>query len=181
MTPNKDSVKVRFEFSAADMADVARRSANRSKTIRDLRWRAAASWSFLLGLILFFVISGSVIARATFSIAFGLALFFLLFRGGRSSPEAAYLKYFREQLGGDGPFLCEVEITPAGITTTQNGVEMKRGWPSVRDIVDTSDGLEFHWRTGGTLVVRDRAFKTPELRTAFLRTAREYHAAMTPA
>ena len=163
------------------MADVARRSANRSKTIRDLRWHAAATWCFLLSLIVFFVISGSVIVRATFCIAFGLVLFFLMFRGGRSSPQAAYLKYFREQLGGDGPFLCEIEITPAGITATQNGVEMKRGWPSVKDIIDTSDGLEFHWRTGGTLVVRDRAFKTPDLRTAFLHTAREYRAAVAPA
>lgn len=174
MTSDEASVRVRFEFSAADMADVARRSASRSKTIRDSRWQTAASWSALLGLALFFALSGSFNARATFSIAFCLVLFFLVFRGGRSSPNATYLKYYRERLGGDGPFLCEVEIAPAGITTRQSDTETKRPWSAVEDIVDTSDGLELHFRPGGTLVVRNRAFDTAELRSAFLRRAKQF-------
>lgn len=66
MTSDEASVRVRFEFSAADVADVARRSADRSKTIRDSRWQAAASWSALLGLALFLALSGNLIARAAF-------------------------------------------------------------------------------------------------------------------
>jgi hypothetical protein len=177
MTSDEASVRVRFEFSAADLADVARRSADRSKTIRDSRWQAAASWSAVLGLALFFALSGSFIARATFSVAFCLVLFFLFSRWGRSSPNATYLKYYREQLGGDGPFLCEVEITPAGLTTRQSGIETKRSRAVVEEIVDTPGGLEFHFRIGGTLLVRDRAFDTPELRLAFLRRAKEFLAA----
>ncbi len=126
MTSDEAPLRVRFEFSAADMADVARRSADRSKTIRDSRWHAAASWSAVLGLALFFALSGSFIARATFSVAFCLVLFFLFSRWRWSSPNATYLKYYREQLGGDGPFLCEVEITPAGLTIRQIGIETKR-------------------------------------------------------
>lgn len=174
MTSEEASVRVRFEFSAADMADVARRSAERSKTIRDSRWQGVASWSTLLGLALFFALSGSFIARATFSVAFGLALFFLFSRRKWSSPSATYLKYYREQLGGDGPFLCEVEITPAGLTTRQNDIETKRAWSVVEEIVDTPDGLEFRCRIGGMLVVRDRAFDAAEMRSAFLRRAKEF-------
>jgi hypothetical protein len=174
MTSDEASVRVRFEFSAADMADVARRSADRSKTIRDSRWQAAASWSALLGLALFFALNGSFIARATFSVAFCLGLFFLFSRRTWSSPNTTYLKYSREQLGGDGPFLCEVEMTPAGLTTRQGGIETKRPWSVVEEIIDTSDGFEFRFRIGGILVVRDRAFDTAELRSIFLRRAKEF-------
>lgn len=179
MISDEASVRVRFEFSAADMADVARRSADRSRTIRDSRWQAAASWSAMLGLALFFALSGSFIARATFSIAFCVVLFFLFSRWRWSSPNATYLKYCREQLGGDGPFLCEVEIAPAGLTMRQIGIETKRPWSVVEEIVDTSDGLEFRCRIGGILVVRDRAFDTTELRSAFLRRAKEFLASST--
>ncbi len=179
MASDDASVRVRFEFSAADMADIARRSADRSKTIRDSRWQAAASWSALLGLALFFALSGTFIGRATFSVAFCLVLFILFSRWRRSSPNATYLKYYREQLGGDGQFLCEVEITSAGITTRQNGIETKRPWSVVEQIIDTSDGLEFRCRIGGILVVRDRAFETAELRSAFLRRANEFIASST--
>jgi hypothetical protein len=162
MTLDEAPVRVRFEFSAADMADVTRRSADRSKTVRDSRWHAAASWSAVLGLALFFALSGSFIARAIFSVAFCLVLFTLFTRWRWSSPNAPYLKYCREQLGGDGPFLCEIEITPAGLATRQIGIETKRPWSVVEEIVDTSDGLEFRCRIGGILVVRDRAFETSE-------------------
>jgi hypothetical protein len=101
-------------------------------------------------------------------------LFFLFSRWRWSSPNATYLKYYREQLGGDGPFLCEVEITPAGLTIRQIGIETKRPWSVVEEIVDTSDGLEFRCRIGGILVVRDRAFETAELRSVFLRRAKEF-------
>jgi hypothetical protein len=80
MTLDEAPVRVRFEFSAADIADVARRSADRSKAIRDSRWQAAASWSAVLGLALFFALSGSFIARAIFSIAFCFVLFLLFSR-----------------------------------------------------------------------------------------------------
>ena len=64
MSSDRDPARIRFEFSAADLADVARRSADRSKTVRDQRWHAAASWSALLALVLFFALDGSFIARA---------------------------------------------------------------------------------------------------------------------
>ena len=79
-----------------------------------------------------------------------------------------------EQLGGDGPFLCEVEIAPDGITTRQRETETKRPWSAVKDVADVPDSVEFLFQTGGFLVVRDRAFQTPEQRATFLRTVRGF-------
>jgi hypothetical protein len=179
MRSDRDPARIRFEFSAADLANVARRSADRSKTVRDQRWHAAASWSALLALVLFFALDGSFIARAVFSIPFGLAVFFFYFRIWRSTPSGTYLKYYREQLGGDGLFTCEIEITPDGITTSQCGAETKRPWSAVKEINETSDALEFFWCTGGLLAVRNRAFQTSELRSDFLRKSRQFLAEST--
>jgi hypothetical protein len=167
-------MKIQFEFSAADVADAAQRIADRSKTVRDSRWHAAASWSTLLSLVLYSRLDGTFIVRASFSGLFFIAVFYIYSRLWRPSPSRTYLKYYREQLGGDGPFLCEVEITPDGITTKQSGAETKRAWSAVKEIVETPDSLEFVWHSGGLLVVRDRAFQTPELRSTYLRTARDF-------
>ena len=118
MSSDRDPARIRFEFSPADLADVARRSADRSKTVRD-------------------------------------------------------------QLGRDGPFSCEIEITPDGITTWQCGAETKRPWSAVKEINETSDALEFFWCTGGLLAVRNRAFETSELRSDFLRKSRRFLAEST--
>jgi YcxB-like protein len=175
--PRYPIMKVQFEFSAADVAEVAQRAAERSKTIRDSRWHAAASWSALLSLILFLLLEGAFIIRAAFAVLFGLVVFFLYFRHGRSSPSGRYLQYYREQLGGDGPFLCEVEIGPEGVVTRQSGAEIRRPWSALKGIVETPDAVEFVWHIGGLLVVRDRAFLTPDSRSAFLQTARDLMAA----
>jgi hypothetical protein len=167
-------MKIQFEFSAADVADVAQRIASRSQTVRDSRWHGTASWSALLSLLLFFLLDGSFIVRAAFAGLFCVVVFFLYTRFWRSSPSSTYLKYYREQLGGDGPFLCEVEITPDGITTRQGGAETRRAWSALKEIIETPDSLEFRWHAGGLLVVRDRAFQTPESRSTFSQTARGF-------
>jgi YcxB-like protein len=166
-------MKIQFEFSAADVADTALRIAKRSKTVRDSRWYAAACWSALLSLVLYSFLDGSFIARALFTGLFFIVVFHVYSRLWRQSPSGTYLKYYQEQLGGNGPFLCEVEITQDGITTRQGGAETKRAWSAVKEIVETPDALEFAWRAGGLLVIRDRAFHTPALRSSYIQTARD--------
>jgi len=133
-------------------------------------------WAALISLALFFAIEGDIIARALYALlAFvGLgALYPLVFRG---SPKGRYIEYYRERLGGDGPFQCEVEITSEGVTVEQNGAQVKWRWSSVKEVADTSGAIEFVWNTGGSLVVRDRAFENTEQRAEFLRLSRGFAA-----
>jgi hypothetical protein len=83
------------------------------------------------------------------------------------------LSYYRERLGGDGPFTCEVELTADSLAIRQCGAELKYLWSSMTEIVDTPGGIEFAARGGGFLVVRDRAFLTPQQRSDFLLAARQ--------
>ena len=84
------------------------------------------------------------------------------------------VKYFRERLGGDGPFRCEVEITDAGIIARQLGAESRHSWAQVVAITEIPGGIEFVYRPLGALVVRDRAFATAQQRAEFLKLARAY-------
>jgi hypothetical protein len=82
------------------------------------------------------------------------------------------LRYYREQLGGDGPFVCEVELSPTGLITRQLGAETTHPWSHVASATEVSGGIEFIYRPTGALLVRDRAFQTPEGREQFLVLAR---------
>jgi hypothetical protein len=98
--------------------------------------------------------------------------------GRQRSPRPARLvKYFRERLGGDGPFRCEVEIGEKGIVARQLGAESRHSWAQVASIGEIPDGIEFVYRPLGSLVVRDRAFATAQQRAEFLALARKLGAA----
>lgn len=168
------TVKVQFQFTAADLADVAERSAGRSRTLRDARWQTTATFTALLSLTLFLLLDGSIVARAIFSLLFCAAAIGVWWAITRTSRNRTYLKYYRELMGGDGPFLCEVELQASGITTRQSGVETKRPWSSVEKIVENQGDLEVVFRPSATLVVRSHAFKTSTERAEFLRTAQAY-------
>jgi hypothetical protein len=167
-------MRVQFEFTAADMADAAERAAAHSRTVREWRAQGRATWAALLSLALFFALQGRILTRAIYSLAIFIGLVLLYPHIFRSSPSAQYLNYYREKLGGDGPFICEVEITPEAVTTRQCGTEMKISWRNVTAVNDTPGGLELTWRSGGFAVIRDRAFQTPQQRSDFLELARSY-------
>lgn len=172
-------MKVQFQFTIADLADVAERSARRSRAVRDIRWYSAATFTALLTLTLFSLLDGSFVARAIFSLLFCTVAVGLWWIITRTSRNRIYLKYYRESMGGDGPFICEVELQASGITTKQSGVETRRPWSSVETIVETQGDLEFVFRPSATLVVRSRAFETITQRTEFLRMAQAHMGSST--
>jgi hypothetical protein len=71
-------------------------------------------------LALFFAIDGPLLRWLTFSLAILLGLLALYPRIFQTSATGRYQKYFREQLGGDGPFTCEIEISAAGPLLASN-------------------------------------------------------------
>jgi hypothetical protein len=166
-------MKVQFEFSPADLADVSQRLTSRSQTVRGARWLSRATWAFLISLAVFFALKGDLVMRVIYSILLCAALVAVHRWLWGSSPDSRLAAYYRERLGGDGPFICEVEMTAEGVTGRQCGIELKYPWSSIQEIVDTPGGLEFAARAG-FLVVRDRAFHTPEQRSDFLRAARQF-------
>ena len=83
-------------------------------------------------------------------------------------------RHYRERLGGAGPFSCEVEIKSSGVTTNQAGTRITREWASILAVEDHGDSIEFVTKGAGTLIVRNRAFRSEQEWREFLEAARGY-------
>lgn len=163
-------MKVQFEFSAADMAQVAGRAADRSPVVRKLRAQARWIWALVVGIIAFLVAPGAPEVRAAIALVLAAAMFFMSGRGARR--DARLLEVFRERLGGDGPFLCEVELTDDGVVSRQLGTESRHPWSQVASVAEVEGGVELTYKPLGSLLVRDRAFSDARARADFLAQAR---------
>jgi hypothetical protein len=165
-------LKVQFEFSASDLAEVANRAADRSRVVRGWRLQGRMIWAVLISFVIYAVTPGQPTGRAVFAALICLLLAVIIPRLNRtSSRNNRMLRYYREQLGGDGPFVCEVELAPEGLITRQLGAETTHPWSRVVSASEASGGIEFIYRPMGALLVRDRAFRTPESREQFLALA----------
>jgi hypothetical protein len=166
-------LKVQFQFSAGDLAEVANRASDRSRVVQGWRSQGQMTWAVLVSFLVYAVTPGQPTGRAVFAALICLLLVVVIPRLNRtSSRNGRMLRYYREQLGGDGPFVCEVELSPAGLITRQLGAETTHPWSHVASATEVSGGIEFIYRPTGALLVRDRAFPTPEGREQFLALAR---------
>ena len=168
-------MKVNFDFSVSDLADAAERAVSRSRIVQGWRLEGRITWAALIGVSLYAITPGRPVVRAGFAVLFAAALVALLpALIGRSGYKSRMHKYYREQLGGDGPYMCEVELSPSGLVTRQLGVETRHAWPQVKSVVEVADGIEFTYRPMGSLLVRNRAFSSPKVRQQFLELAGQY-------
>lgn len=174
-----DALKVQFEFSARDLAEVASRSAARSRLIRQWRWQSEVLLIACLGVVVYAITPLGPGDSAIFAALF-CAIMLLI---GRLFPRNAradgrFLKYYRDKLGGDGPFLCEVELTAESLTTRQLGVESRHPWSHIVSVRETAIGIEFIYSPMGELLVRERAFASPQARAEFLQFAQRHMTAI---
>ena len=167
-------MKVKFDFTIDDLVDAAQREVTRSPLVRSWGWQGLLSSCLLSALVAYMVIPGSE-ARKLFAAVVGalIAAAIYPFSAGRSRRRRLQ-QYFRERFGGDGPYSCEVELTPQGLVSVQAGMRALREWSSIEAIVETSGSVDFVTRASGSLVVRNRAFGSAEEHAAFVKLARSY-------
>lgn len=169
-------MKVKFDFTLDDLVEVSERASARSRVMRSLQSRGLIVVCLAGAVVAFFTVAGSterrLFAAAVIAVVGALIYPFSMGRARQSQLR----KYFREQFGGDGPYSCEVELTPACLVTLQAGTRAERAWSTVTAIHETADSVDFAFKGSGSLVVRNRAFGSPEERSAFVRIARTYAA-----
>jgi hypothetical protein len=167
-------MKVSFEFTVEDLVDGAERAVARSSLMRGWRWQRLAVTCILSAIVAYLVVPGPE-GRKLFAavIAAALCAAILPFSSG-GGRKRRLQQYFREQFGGDGPFTCEVELTPAALVTVQRGTRSERPWPMIRAIQVTDNSVDFLTQGAGSVIVRNRAFKSREERDAFVELARKY-------
>jgi len=166
-------MKVQFEFTTADMAEVASRNLQGSRLMRRWRIKNAALGAVLIGMSAFALTPGDLALRIVVAGVFAVivaAAYALSKPGPSTRTEALY----REKLGGQGPFSCEVELTSEGVVSRQLGQELFHPWSSVGSVSEIPGGIEFTFTPIGSLLVRDRAFHEPKARAQFAAAAREH-------
>ena len=167
-------MKVQFEFSAAELADVGKRSIDRSPLIRKWRLQARGLWAVVVGAAVYALTPAPNEVRIAAGVVVAVAAFIGAGLRPRDKAGSRLLQIYRERLGGDGPFVCEVEIAEDGVTSRQLGTESRRPWSAVASVSEVHGGIEFVFRPIGSLLVRDRAFATAKARAEFLTTARRF-------
>ena len=166
-------MKIQYEFTLLDMADVMRRAVKRKRLWLTWRWRRRATESALLGAVLYFIIEGSATNRVMGAALFFFISYFALWFIRSQSLDAHYMRFFRERAGGDGPFIFELEITSDALIARQLGETHRREWSSVTRITEAKGGIEFDTRSG-LVFVRDSGFKSSAERSEFLDLARRF-------
>jgi hypothetical protein len=166
-------VKIQYEFTIDDMADVMRRAVKRKRLWLTWRWRRRAIESMLLGSLLYLIIEGPATNRVAGAALFAVMSYLATWFIRSQSLGASYPRLFREHAGGDGPFVFELEITSEALIATQLGETHRREWPSVTKITEAKGGIEFDTRSG-LVFARDSGFKSSTERSEFLNLARRF-------
>ena len=148
-------------------------------------WRRRETQNFVVGLtapiigvLTFVFLAGSLSVAALiagFAITLGFAgLLTIPFRWYcESLVRGRTRRLLIEQLGGEGPYPCSVELRPEGVLVEQGTVDLKFPWRQALGVNDTPEGIEINFR-GGQVLARNRGFPSQAQRAAFLERVREF-------
>jgi YcxB-like protein len=167
-------VRVKFDFTIDDLVNGAERAVDRSAVARGWRWQRLVVSCALTAIFAYVVVPGSSENRLFAAIVTAVICAAVMHFSSGGGRKRRLAQYFREQFGGDGPFTCEVELTPAALVTVQRGARSERPWSMIQAIQVTDDSVDFITQGAGSLIVRNRAFSSREQRDAFVSLARSY-------
>lgn len=167
-------MKLRYEATLDEIVDTHLRLQRRSKLARRWLWQATLVTGLAAAVLLYILapaITGSKLSWAATGFVIGSGVFFLYYP---FAVRRRTRRYIQEQVGNKDPVPFELELTPDGIWTKQQKVQLSFDWADVDEISDLPGLIEMYVPQGGIVVVRDRAFATPAERQRFLELARGY-------
>lgn len=161
-------MNVRFDFSIEDLVDAGERMLTRSSVIRGLRRSSAVFAAAVVATILFFWTPGPPATRLIIAVISAAGAWFIYVPIRKALVARRLRDYWKERLKGEGPFSCEVELTGEGVTARQFSTVTSVPWSEVSRVEAAADSVEIWTRSGGIIVVRDRAFSSPEEKRRFV-------------
>jgi hypothetical protein len=166
-------MRVRFNYTQDDLADCSRRIMARSKVARSWRWHGIAGAGLLTGLIAFVPLYW--VPRVGAVVGVLAAVFGALYAAvsHKQRVEGRLRRVFKEQFGDENDFVCEVEVAPSALLIKDRTTQITWEWKEVEEIVVTGDSVDIFTRSGG-VIVRNRAFKSPDEQKQFVALAQGY-------
>jgi hypothetical protein len=172
-------MKVSFVYNQAEAVEAAMRMLARSKTVIYERRKAVIISAVVFGPVMFLAFH-AVFRVLLFSVLFGIFTVLLMFAMMPYSIEKQRRKtmarFMREKHGDQNSFTCEVELADKGVSVADQNSQHFFPWEEVEEIVDTANSVDIFAKLGG-VVVRNRAFSSPENRAEFKQLA-QHHLAL---
>ena len=167
-------MRVRFEYTIDDVIDVQMRMLKRSRAARAWRLRDLVITSLLTGVLLFAIIPEGITGKLIMASIGSLfaALSYAAFN--ERTVKRRMRKLYEEHAGSDKNLFCEVELNESGVHARSNGAQTFCAWEDVKEIQETQDSVDIYTNRGGLLVVRKRAFMSPEEQLQFIALANQY-------
>lgn len=175
-------MRVQFDATFDEYVDVTLRAGRRSKAIRRLRWSTLIFASVCAGLfvggLVYVLIPQFVDFRFAFALeAGGLVAFAYAMaypRAQRKLVRKTVRQHMREALGPGDCFPVVVELLPDGLDIKTTFAQIKYSWNQIGSI-DATPEVEVSTRQGQlALVVRDRAFASPDEKARFIQLASSF-------
>jgi len=172
-------MRVDFEFTALEAAEMHLQWHTTSRVARWVRWREQVF--FVVALVLMVAVISlassrrrqpeTIVIHVAIAVVVALALTVPFRWFYDELIRKRTHRFLREHLGGEGPHLCSVELRPEHVWSRQNGVEYLFPWTEATAVSDNPDGILIVFR-GGRVLARNRGVASPEQRREFLEIAR---------
>ncbi len=164
---------VQFEFTQEDLIDASNRFLARSQVVRSWRWKNLL-YSALIGwLFMFILFIGTPAKGAVLGLIVAVISSLIYPSLHKSETEKRLRELHQELLGDANLFMCEVELLPVGVWVRQINKQTVHEWESVEEIKESANSVDIFTRGGG-IIVRKRAFKSPEEQKQFIDIAQGY-------
>ena len=166
---------VQFEFTQADLVDVAKRSLNSSKSVRRRMRNEAILNGLLVGAGSFLALQNLqskwlLISISLISAGLMILLYPLLHKNAvdkRLNQAAA------ELMSEPGPYLCEIELRSEGLWVRQLNKQIIYEWKWVKSIEEAGAAVMVIGQDC-SVAIRNRAFNTSDERNRFIELARSH-------
>ena len=167
-------MQVQFDATLDDYVDVLMRSIAVSKAARNWRWKGSIIFGLLVGFSVFLILTGSNVRK----LGAGVLAFLLVTVANLAYYKSSYRKRVRkllkEQMGTEGPFRIQVELTESGISFEQQKMRQIHDWSTLERYEETDDAIYFWKRDRSVMAVRKRAFESRANQDEFLEFARKH-------
>jgi hypothetical protein len=162
-------MKVTFEFTLEELVEAHLRFSKRSKTVRAWQRRDLIYVSGISGVVAYFIffIKGPWVALI-FAVISSVVAGVLYPTLHEATIKKRLRKLADEKRDAIGPLLCEVELTETGVVVKQGNTVSTYLWDQFEAIDVTGGSVDMFTADGAGVIVRSRAFKSADEKTALL-------------
>ena len=174
----EDYVRIEFDATLDEVADVGIRMVRRTRAYQSARRRS--QWGFGVMLPLVFLAGSGALSKAVSAGDWGIVLGVGVGLGVGSGllygsfhdwwVRSHHGKVVADMHAGASSVHCEVELRPESLWIRQNGLEQLYPWCGATMVNDSGDAIEL-WFDQGLVVLRNRVFASPTSRRKAMESA----------